>query len=59
VKGWTTLKAVFVVDVRGLDDLKKIADACSIPYIVSRKKEYLVFQGMSVGGVPIVYRYKG
>ena len=59
VKSWTTLKAVFVVDVKSLEDLKALADAYGEPYILRRKKEHILFHGSSTGGVSICYRYKG
>lgn len=58
VKGWTTLKAVFVVDVKSLQDLKNLAEAYGEPYILRRKKEHLFFYGSSAGGISICYRHK-
>jgi len=56
-KDWTTLKAAFIVDVSSLEDLKKIAEGFSIPFIFSRKKEYLAFCGQ-IFQLPICYRFK-
>ena len=58
VKDWITLKAVFVVDVKSLEDLKVLADAYGESYILRRKKEHLFFHGSSAGGISICYRHK-
>jgi len=56
-KDWTTLKAAFLVDVKSLEDLQKIAEGLKIPFIVYRGNEYLIFWGQC-GPVPVCYRYK-
>ena len=58
VKDWTTLKAAFKVDVKSLEDLKKIAEGYDVPFIFRRGKEYLVFCGHNLS-VPLCYRFKG
>lgn len=57
VKDWTTLKATFRVDVKSLDDLQRIAEGFSVPFIVNKGKEYLVFCGHMLG-IPVCYRFK-
>jgi len=56
-KDWTTLKAAFLVDVKSLEDLQKIAEGLKIPFIVYRGNEYLLFCGQMLA-IPICYRYK-
>jgi hypothetical protein len=42
VEGWSTLSEAFVVDVRSLDDLKRVAEWLGIPLIFRRRREYLL-----------------
>ena len=56
-KDWTTLKAAFIVDVKTLEDLKKVAEGYGVPLIFHRGKEYLVFCGHNLS-VPLCYRFK-
>ena len=57
VKDWTTLKAAFKVDVKSLEDLKRIAEGLGVSIIVNKGKEYLVFVGHQ-GAAPMCYRFK-
>ena len=56
-KHWTTLTVAFIVDVKSLADLQRIADAFKIPFIVKKGKEYVVFCG-HLGAPPMCYRFK-
>lgn len=58
VKDWTTLKAAFKVDVKSLEDLKRIAEGLGVPLIFRKKKEYLFFCS-HLGPAPLCYRFKG
>ena len=59
VKDWTSLKVAFIVDVDSLEKLKLLAEEYGEPIILRKKKEHIFFRGMSAGGVPVGYRYKG
>lgn len=58
VKGWTGLSGAFIVDVRSLEDLKKLAEGLELPFILQRKNEYLLIYG-PIGKIPLCYRFKG
>lgn len=57
VKDWTTLKSTFRIDVKSLEDLRRVAEGLNIPFIVHKGKEYLVFCGHMLG-IPVCYRFK-
>ena len=57
VKDWTTLKAAFIIDVKDLGDLQRIAQGYGVPFIFVKGKEYLVFCGHNLS-VPLCYRFK-
>ena len=57
VKSWPGLLGAFIIDVKSLADLEKIAEGLKVPFIVYRGKEYLVFWARH-GPAPIYYRFK-
>ena len=58
VKAWTHLRVVYLVEVKSLEDLKKIAEGFNIPFIFQRGKEYVFFYGHLLHA-PICLRFKG
>ena len=57
VKDWTTLSHAFLVQVKSLADLERIAEKLGMPFIIKKGKEYLVFSG-HMGPAPLAYWFK-
>lgn len=57
VKAWTSLSKWFLVEVKSLADLQRIADALKIPFIAKHKKEYLACSG-HMGPAPVAYWFR-
>jgi len=56
-KDWTMLNAAFVVDVKSLEDLKKVAEGLRAPFIFVKGKESVIFAGQGLATV-VCYRFK-
>ena len=57
VDGWTTLKAAFLILVKSLEDLRRIAEGYGVPYIFNKGKEHIVICGQELS-VPVIYKFK-
>ena len=57
VKRWDSLNLAFVVDVKSLEDLTRIAEGLGVPFILRKGKEHMVFCG-HMGPAPLCYRLK-
>jgi len=51
------VQTFFQVNLKTLEDLKKIAEGLGIPFIIKKGKEHMVLSG-HIAGTPVVYWYK-
>ena len=57
VNRWTSTKDAFVIDVKSLEDLRRIAEGYGVPYIFRKGKEHIVICGQELS-VPVIYKFK-